>query len=297
MKTTLPERSLIIKERLDRIVQEILAVGKKEIAMIILFGSYARGDWVMDSYVKGHITYSYESDLDIMVITKSSKFGGAKGGWLEQKIEERLERVGLSWKPFSYPSVNLVVETIQRVNKELEKSQYFFSDIKQQGILLYDSKEFTLAKPRELNWEERKEIAKEDFQQGLPYGNGLLRDSKNTVKYGELKLGAFYLHQATESFYNTILLVFSGYKPKWHNIQKLSNLAKNYSSELLTIFPRDTKEQRDSFVLLQKAYIDARYNKNYKITEEQLLYLISRVEKLKAITEEICQAWINKTVT
>ncbi|WP_231555726.1 hypothetical protein [Rickettsia hoogstraalii] len=40
--------------------------------------------------------------------------------------------------------------------------------------------------------------------------------------------------------------------------------------------------------MLQKAYVDARYDKNYKITKEQLLYLIERVEKLKEITERIC---------
>ncbi|WP_277360609.1 hypothetical protein [Rickettsia asembonensis] len=40
--------------------------------------------------------------------------------------------------------------------------------------------------------------------------------------------------------------------------------------------------------MLQKAYVDARYDENYKITKEQLLYLIERVEKLKEITERIC---------
>jgi uncharacterized protein len=70
MKTTLPERSLLIKPLLDRITPEILIAGKDTIAMIILFGSYARGEWVSDEYIKGHITYSYQSDLDIMVIVK-----------------------------------------------------------------------------------------------------------------------------------------------------------------------------------------------------------------------------------
>ncbi|MFP3017908.1 MAG: hypothetical protein ACEY3E_03190 [Candidatus Tisiphia sp.] len=37
MKTTLPERSLVIKERLETIIQEILAAGKSKIAMIVLF--------------------------------------------------------------------------------------------------------------------------------------------------------------------------------------------------------------------------------------------------------------------
>jgi predicted nucleotidyltransferase len=56
MKTTLPSRSLIIKEKLDNIVKEVLDVDKSKIAMIILFGSYARGDWVQDIHQQDHIT-------------------------------------------------------------------------------------------------------------------------------------------------------------------------------------------------------------------------------------------------
>ena len=73
MKTTLPERSLAIRPLLDQVTSEILIAGKNTIAMIILFGSYARGDWVSDEYTEGHITYSYQSDLDIMVLLKKGK--------------------------------------------------------------------------------------------------------------------------------------------------------------------------------------------------------------------------------
>ena len=90
------------------------------------------------------------------------------------------------------------------------------------------------------------------------------------------------------------MLVFSGYKEKEHDIEKLGSLASNYSNELLKIFPRDTKEHNRLFILLKEAYIRARYDKTYKITEEELLYLIGRVEKLKSVTEEICQAWISQ---
>ena len=86
MKTALPENSLVIKERLDVIVQEILAVAKDQVAMIILFGSYAKGTWVRDWYVEGHITYSYESDLDILVVTKSPKHRGLKGASFESDL-------------------------------------------------------------------------------------------------------------------------------------------------------------------------------------------------------------------
>jgi len=52
--------------------------------------------------------------------------------------------------------------------------------------------------------------------------------------------------------------------------------------------------RQSRFKLLKEAYVKARYDKNYKITKEQLLYLIERVEKLKEITERICTARINQ---
>ncbi len=294
MKTTLPKNSLIIKERLDAIVQEILAAARDQVAMIILFGSYAKGTWVRDWYVEGHITYSYESDLDILVVTKSPKYRGLKGASFESDLTKRLERKGLRGKTFGAPWVTFVVEPIKYLNQQLEKSQYFFSDIKKEGILLYDSGEFTLAEPKDLNWKERRQIAKDDFAQWIPRAIGFIKATNYMLQDNYLNLAAFQLHQATESFYSAILLVFTGYKPKLHDIEKLGSLASNYSDELLKIFPRDTKEQEEKFILLKLAYTEARYNKNYKITEEQLVYLIKRVEKLKSVTEEICIAWINR---
>ena len=294
MKTTLPKNSLVIKDRLDAIVQEILAVAKDQVAMIILFGSYAKGTWVRDWYVEGHITYSYESDLDILVVTKSPKYRGLKGASFESDLTKRLERKGLRGKTFGAPWVTFVVEPIKYLNQQLERSQYFFSDIKKEGILLYDSGEFTLAEPKDLNLEERKQIAKDDFDVWFGSGTEFLLGVDFYTKQALLTKAAFLLHQATESFYSAILLVFTGYKPRLHDIEKLGSLASNYSDELLKIFPRDTKEQEEKFVLLKSAYTEARYNKNYKITEEQLLYLIKRIEKLKSITEEICTRRINE---
>ncbi|MFK7968397.1 MAG: HEPN domain-containing protein [Rickettsiaceae bacterium] len=294
MKIELPKKSLMIKDRLDAIVEEILASAQNELAMIILFGSYAKGTWVVDSYMEDHITYSYQSDLDILLVTKSPRYAGFQGRSLQSKIEQRLKRRGLGWRPFLSPPVTLITETIARFNEELEKNRYFFSDIKKEGILLYDSGEFELAEPRDLNWSERREIAKNDYEQWFPDGTGLIVATYDSLKRSNLNLSAFLLHQATESFYNAILLVFSGYKGKIHNIETLGSLASNYSDELLKIFPRNTKELDECFILLKEAYIKARYDKKYKITEEQLQYLIQRVEKLKSVTEEICQDWINQ---
>ena len=87
MKTALPKRSLIAKDRLDAIVKEILAVGKDKIAMIILFGSYARGDWVQEDYEPGTMGKGYQSDFDILLVLKKNKYAGYQATNLEYQIE------------------------------------------------------------------------------------------------------------------------------------------------------------------------------------------------------------------
>jgi hypothetical protein len=41
--------------------------------ILIPFGSYARGQWVEDTYTEGHIKYEYISDFDILVLTRLKK--------------------------------------------------------------------------------------------------------------------------------------------------------------------------------------------------------------------------------
>jgi HEPN domain-containing protein/predicted nucleotidyltransferase len=253
MKTTLPERSVIIQERLNNIVKEILAVTEQKIAMIILFGSYARGDWIQDEYTQGHITYSYQSDLDLMIVLKKGKYTGTK---IEDKIGKRLEEVSLQNPLSKEPWITLILESVNYVNKQLEKGHYFFSDIKREGILLYDSGEFKLTEAKELLWKERKEIAKEDYEHWFSRGKGFFIGCKYQLERSDYPLSAFELHQATESFYNAVLLVFSGYKPKMHDIRKLGSIAGNYNEELWQIFPHSGVEQRQCFRLLERAYVE-----------------------------------------
>ncbi|GAA5252699.1 HEPN domain-containing protein [Candidatus Rickettsia kedanie] len=152
----------------------------------------------------------------------------------------------------------------------------------------------TLSEAKDLPWSEMKEIVKDYYEEWFGSGCGFLIDCKYPLKRGELNKSVFYLHQATESFYSSILFVFSNYKPKFHDIKKLGSRTANYNSELLQVFPIATPEQKECFELVKKAYVDARYDKNYKINKEQLFYLIERAAKLKNITERICLERINR---
>jgi predicted nucleotidyltransferase len=73
MQTSLPIKSRQHQRIIDDICQTILAKHQDKIAFIILFGSFARGDWVYDTYMEDHITYEYASDYDFLILAKKAK--------------------------------------------------------------------------------------------------------------------------------------------------------------------------------------------------------------------------------
>lgn len=99
---------------------------------------------------------------------------------------------------------------------------------------------------------------------------------------------AFMLHQATERLYTAILLVFTRYKPKSHDLLILRKFANTIDQELAMVFPLDTPENKHLFKLLRNAYVDARYKPSYVITEEELSKLGDQVNHLKSLCEKLC---------
>ena len=252
------------------------------VEMIILFGSYARNDWVEDIYTEGHITYEYRSDYDILVIMQAHTQVRKLGLW--RHIETVIRR-----RSSIQTRLSLIVHDIDEVNQALSKRQYFFTDIKKEGVLLYDSKRFKLAKAQKQSPEERKRTAQEDFNYWFKSAREFFYNFEINFKIRRYRNAAFQLHQATERFYITALLVFTHYKPKQHDIEVLGKSVNNLDPRFLPVFPRATPEEERLFELLKKAYIDARYNPKYKITKRELEYLAARVKKLQKLTKAICK--------
>lgn len=75
-------------------------------------------------------------------------------------------------------------------------------------------------------------------------------------------------------------------------MQTLSHMVAGCDPVFLTVFPKATDEQKESFDLLKRAYIEARYSFAYAITKAQLEYLGQRVKELQRLTKEICEARI-----
>ena len=278
MKTSiehLPEKKQQELHRAVEIIREEI-----DLDMLILFGSYARGNWVEDLDPET-LLYRYQSDFDLLVITKTPRQASKieQNSQLAQKLAKSIRRTPIS----------LIAEDIQYVNRRLRKSQYFYIDILREGILLFDSGKFELAEPSEITALERKKLATEDFEYWFSGAQTFLRYAQDAIKNSDNNFAAFNLHQATEKLYGTILLVFTRYKPSTHDLEKLGQRVNSIEPEFLSAFPKATEDERECFKLLHKAYVDARYKPSYAITKTQLEWLAERIDYLKALTEKLCK--------
>jgi HEPN domain-containing protein/predicted nucleotidyltransferase len=278
MKTSLEHLPEQKQQELQRAVEIICEEVNPD--MLILFGSYARGDWVED-LDRETLHYRYQSDFDLIVITETRQQASKieQNSHLNQRLMKTIHRTPIS----------LIAEDIQFVNRRLRKSQYFYIDIKQEGILLYNSGKFGLAEPIELNTQERKKLAEEDFGYWFEKSVRFFQNFEINLEKEWYSEAAFLLHQATERLYGAILLVFTRYKPSTHDLEKLSQRVASVEPRFLKIFPHGTEEEKYRFKLLRKAYVDARYKPGYKITQQELEWLAERVQHLQALTERLCK--------
>lgn len=253
-----------------------------EVGMVILFGSYARGDWV-EEYEDDGIHFKYQSDFDFLIIV-SDTCKASEQKKLAQSIFKAIDDLSSIKTP-----VSILVHDIHFINCHLKKAQYFFSDIKKEGITLYNSGKFKLEEATELDKKQRYKLAKEDFEYWFSGAKEFLVDFKNAFDRKSYNKAAFELHQATERLYTCILLVFTRYKPNTHKLELLRKLTNALDKRLIKLLPLTTKEEIHRFTLLCEAYVDARYNKMYAITFDELRWLSNKIQKLAKLTDLLCQ--------
>ncbi len=270
----------ILLEELEDALKEGSAEFKKmgRILKIILFGSYARGDWVDEP----HTMKGYRSDYDLLIIVNNKKLTDFATYWY--KAADRL----LHDRGVSTP-VSFIVHSRREVNTKLKQGQYFFSDIRRQGIVLYELDDEPLAAARPMSPIEEHKLAKVHFEKRFPTATGLLDTSRYSLSQDRRSESAFLLHQAIEQAYATVLLTLTGYGPPSHNLNFLRALAEGRDRRLAEAWPRDQQRFRAWFNTVNGAYVKARYSEHYEISAEALAWLGERTVVLQGLVASICQ--------
>lgn len=290
MKKSISHLPSINQRDLHYLVESILS-RVKQTEMIILFGSYARNDFVVydEKYEFGKIQF-YVSDYDILVVTSAISDGIA--GKALDNIE--VQYYNRAKDPDRQPPVQFITIDMKKLNKELKEGRYFYTQIKQEGVILYDSGNHKLARRRKLNFEEIKLQAEEYFDDKFQAANEFLHTAKLIYKEQYYKRASFQLHQACENYFYTIRLVYTQQNSKQHNLTKLLNSVKKYSTDFVKVFPQDTPEEKHLFELIKAAYVNGRYDPDFVVTKEDIDALVPKVELLRDITKRICEERIEE---
>jgi len=250
------------------------------ILKIVLYGSYARGDWVDDP--KG----GYKSDYDILVVVNDARLTDLVEYWAT--ADDRLMRDVTINRALSAPA-NFIVHDLADVNDQLSRGRPFFVDIAEQGLALYEAEGFEFATPRVLPPEEAKAEARKHFERWFPSALEFIDNYRFNAAQGRNNNAAFQLHQAAERLYHGVLLVLTLYSPKSHKLNFLRSHAEQAAPELREAWPRSDKASRRTFELLREAYVNARYSPHYSITDDQLAWLGERVDALQRIVREVSE--------
>ncbi|WP_374658854.1 HEPN domain-containing protein [Phenylobacterium sp.] len=292
MRTDLDHLPALQQRELERVTQTLLAEFEAAVAggtqpfrrqgrvlKIILFGSYARNDWV-DEPQNG-----YQSDYDLLIIVSHEKLTDIADYWYV--AEDKILR-----DPQVGRTVNIIVHTMQEVNEALSKGQYFFTDIARDGVVLYELPNHPLAMPAPPTPKDAYALAQGYFEEHS-------RSLSQWLKLADIaraemqadpswsKKAAFNLHQAVETAYACFLLVRTLYFPRSHNIKFLRSLAEQGEPRLIAAWPRESRLDRRRFELLKRAYVEARYSTSYEIGSEDLEALATQAAALRDLVEAV----------
>jgi uncharacterized protein len=250
-----------------------------KIYKIILFGSYARDDWV-DEPENG-----YQSDFDLLIVASHRDLTEIADYWYI--AEDKILRDPAIARP-----VNIIVHSIDEVNQALRRGEYFWVDIVRDGIALYELPQHELAAPMPASPLDALQMAEGYFASKLGDVNVWLETAIEQSKKEDdparyRRHAAFNLHQAAEAAYACLLLVRTLYFPRSHNIKFLRSLAEDNEPRLIEAWARATKLDRRRFELLKRAYVEARYSASYAVEPMDLEALTESVRRLRDIVEEV----------
>ncbi|MDD5697526.1 MAG: HEPN domain-containing protein [Victivallaceae bacterium] len=272
----LPPDKRVMLERAVATIREMC----DDVEMIILFGSHARGDYRDDEDLPPARKSGEASDYDLLAVCRRKST--AKNHWLWHTVAEHCNGRSVE-QPF-----RIIVHDLNYLKQRLKEIHYFFSDIVKEGCLLYTSGKYELKVSKQLAPETQLEIAREHFRRWFENAKNFYFAFEKCFETGRYNTAAFQLHQAAESAYKALLLVHTNYCAQGHFLGNLNDQLRELFPETEDIFPGETEAEKDRLSNFEYAYIGARYDPAFEISQADLEYLAKRVKLLLEMTEKRC---------
>jgi HEPN domain-containing protein/predicted nucleotidyltransferase len=244
-----------------------------EVERVVLFGSHARGDWVEDR------STGFISDFDVLVLVTNQSLAD-EAVWADCQ--------DLAREVSGDTPVSLIVHTVHDVRQQIARGSSFFRDVMTEGMALYDAGRVAITVP-ELTPAMHHALAREAFQRYFDQAAQLYRSFERNLAHGSLAIAAFELHQVAETILKAVLVVFTAYLPKTHDLDELGRRCARACPNLGALVPHDALDRKRLTALLRAAYVDARYSFAFEASREDLEALARYVSAFRARAEHACQ--------
>ena len=248
---------------------------------VVLFGSYARGDWIEDPVGR------YFSDYDLLVVVNHDDLTDIAEFW--ETTETRLLE-DLSAGTVLRTPVSLIYHSLDDVNDKLRLGRYFFMDILKDGIVLFEEAGFPFVEPMPLSREQALRETQDYFDEWFKSASNFDVLASSAQDSGMPKEAAFLFHQAVERLYHCLFLTRTLWSPKSHNLNRLRDMAEELEPTLKDVWPRAGRFEKRCYALLRDAYVKARYSPSYRISADELVWIAERVKVLQDKVKSACEA-------
>jgi HEPN domain-containing protein len=183
--------------------------------------------------------------------------------------------------------VSLIVHTVDDVRQQLVRASSFFRDVMTEGVALYDGGRVAITVPA-LTPAQHHELAQASFTRYFEHAAELYRSFARNLAHGSLAIAAFVLHQVAETIYKAVLLVFTAYQPKLHDLDELGRRCARVAPGIGPLVPLDAPDRKRLAALVRAAYVDARYSFTFEVSREDLEALAQYACAFRARAQRVC---------
>jgi HEPN domain-containing protein len=157
-----------------------------------------------------------------------------------------------------------------------------------EGVALHDAGRVAITVP-ELTPAQRLELAQASFTRYFEHAAELYRSFERNLAHGSHDIAAFELHQVAETICKAVLLVFTAYQPKLHDLDELGRRCARVAPDIGPLVPLDAPDRERLAALLRAAYVDARYSFGFGVSHEELDTLARYVGAFRTRAEQACR--------
>lgn len=210
-----------------------------------------------------------------------------------ERVEHEIQQyINTHCKSFK---VTAIAHSFDNVRNAIAQDNRFFVAAFIGGLEMYYDQvtTFDIAFPK-LNPETTLQKAERRYHDHLKMAFGFLYSAINCIRLEDyFGNGVFLLHQAVEQACIALIKVHTGYRIDLHNLFRLLNLCKCFSDKPADIFLSGDTESARLFQLLSESYGNARYKEDFRVTREDAVKILERVDACVNVAENLCLDWLN----